>query len=71
MFEGYRVENPILHETKLGEYLSRIVGGVCVRAGLAMAWGTLYARVSTRRPSRVDDALTWQTSTHSCGHAPI
>ena len=25
-----RVENPILQETELGEYLSHIVGGVCV-----------------------------------------
>ena len=28
--EVYRVENPILQETELGEYLSHIVGGVCV-----------------------------------------
>ena len=30
LLEGYRVENPILQETELGEYLSHIVGGVCV-----------------------------------------
>ena len=30
LLEGYRVENPILQETELGEYLSHIVGGVCL-----------------------------------------
>ena len=28
--EAYIVENPIVQETELGEYLSHIVGGVCV-----------------------------------------
>ena len=30
--EVYRVENPILQETELGEYLSHIVGGLCAFA---------------------------------------
>ncbi len=30
LLEGYRVGNPILQETELGEYSSYIVGGVCV-----------------------------------------
>ena len=48
--EVYRVENPILQETELGEYLSHIVGGVCV-FGLRLRGRTQCVLSRKRKPN--------------------
>ena len=50
LLEGYRVENPILQETELGEFLSRIVGGVCV-FGLLLPCRTQCVLQGKREPN--------------------
>jgi hypothetical protein len=52
LLEGYRVENPILQETKLREFLSHIVpvGGVCV-FGLRLTNSSRCKLVVKRKPN--------------------
>ena len=48
--EAYIVESPILQETELGEYLSHIVGGVCV-FGLRLSNSSRCDLVFKRKPN--------------------
>ena len=50
LLEGYRAENPILQETELGEFLSHIVGGVCV-SGLRLTARTHCVLPIKRKPN--------------------
>jgi hypothetical protein len=50
LLEGYRVENPIEQETELGEFLSYIVGGVCV-FGLRLSGRTHCVLTLEREPN--------------------
>jgi hypothetical protein len=47
--EVCRMENPILQETELGEYLSYVVGGVCV-FGLRLGGRTQYVPPPKHKP---------------------
>jgi hypothetical protein len=50
LLEGYSVENLILQETKLGEYLSHMVGGVCT-VGLRLRGRTRCVLSRKRKPN--------------------
>ena len=58
LLEGYRVENPILQETELGEFLSHIVGGVCV-FGLLLPCRTQCVLALKSKPNTHTSRTIW------------